>query len=707
MNINLISPEKNGHSFNVRFKEDIIIPENSKVYLNFAELQRESELVFIQDQRVQLDLDSEQFIIYPTHETGGSTGANFRNMNDHLFTRNEFTFAKDVLSYSEFVEKFSAGIENILRGNNVDGSAGTANNGKLDHYRACDLSDLRELQDLNGNQGIVSGICRSVNTTTNQTNRHTRFTIDPAQSRNCDATGMDYRKTSADQTQLGAFDNYALSTTPMNHVNYIDNTPMKEANFLQFRTNKSIDAMLADAVATIAADATKRSGRLNIGVHSKGVIEGLNVGGAGEGAFPADDAFRTNGNNATNSAGNPNPRQFPTAGATSKPDLAMFVNVIIDCSDGTNQFLKIKTASFNTGAAAFPIGFARSQQEHIVTMTTNRFSNQEKYLDLSSIMNGHTDTPFMGGLYFYEEQNHLTNREKTRTYFMVLNLTNGYDAHKSVFDQPEIIIYDSRISGINRCFQERFFATTDNTKIDYTTGTDADKIRKLKTQAYPFHVMCGSLTQNDGWGLIEYTKVDDSDDTKPPIRIPRYVIRTDQQLANYLNLPVIFPAGEPRGLTPINQVYFPDSLDFNSSNFNFKRNLELDWRSISYSIFINGLPIKSFKNTSNIGSNNASATGRSGGYSKAIIANIPAPFRESVEFSGDIKKLISAVYEPSYQIMNNLYNQSFTTNNFDIEIKRMSDDSVATEIDKCIINFTILPPDSYKGNINTVAALKM
>jgi len=708
MNINLISPEKNGHSFNVRFKEDIIIPENSKVYLNFAELQRQSELVFIQDQKVQLDLGSEQFIIYPTHETGGSTGANFRNMNDHLFTRSEFTFAKDVLSYSEFVEKFSAGIENILRGNNVDGSAGTANNGNLDMYRACDLSDLRELQDLNGNQGIVSGICKSVDTPTQITNRHKRFAIDPDQSRNCDATGMDYRKTSAETTQLAAFDNFAVSTTPMNHVNYIDNTPMKDANFLQFRTNKSVDDILADAAATKAADATKRSGRLNIGVHSKMVMKGLNVGGAGEGAYPADDAFRTNGNNATNSAGNPNPRQHPTTGASAKPDLAMFVNVIIDCSDGTNSFLKIKTAAVDTtGGSNFPLGSIRSQQDHISIMATNRFSNQEKHLDLSSVMNGHTDQPFYGGLYFYEEQNHRLDRQTTKTYFMVLNLNDGYDPHKSVFDQPQIILYDSRTDGTTRFFPERFFNTLDDTRIDYQTGTDADKIKKLRTQAYPFYIMAGCLTQNDGWKLIEYPQVDDTDLTKPPIRLPRYVLRADSQLANYINLPLIIPAGEPRTLTPLLNVYMPDSLDFNSGFFNFKRNLELDWRSLSYSIFINGLPIKSFKNTANIGSNNPSATGKNGGYSKSILANIPAPFRESVEFSGDIKKLVSAVYEPSYQIMNNLYNQALITNNFDIEIKRMSDDSVATEIDKSIINFTILPPDSYKGNLNTIASLKM
>ena len=44
MNVNLISPQENGNSFIVRFKDDIIIPENSRVYLNFASFSRENDV---------------------------------------------------------------------------------------------------------------------------------------------------------------------------------------------------------------------------------------------------------------------------------------------------------------------------------------------------------------------------------------------------------------------------------------------------------------------------------------------------------------------------------------------------------------------------------------------------------------------------------------------------------------------------------------
>ena len=52
MNINLVSPSTNGNNFVVRFKEDIIIPERSKVYLNFASLSRENDIELFEDQKI-------------------------------------------------------------------------------------------------------------------------------------------------------------------------------------------------------------------------------------------------------------------------------------------------------------------------------------------------------------------------------------------------------------------------------------------------------------------------------------------------------------------------------------------------------------------------------------------------------------------------------------------------------------------------------
>ena len=36
----------------------------------------------------------------------------------------------------------------------------------------------------------------------------------------------------------------------------------------------------------------------------------------------------------------------------------------------------------------------------------------------------------------------------------------------------------------------------------------------------------------------------------------------------------------------------------------------------------------------------------------------------------------------------------------------MNNDMDATEIEESVVNFTILPPDDYKGNLNAVAGFK-
>jgi len=47
-----------------------------------------------------------------------------------------------------------------------------------------------------------------------------------------------------------------------------------------------------------------------------------------------------------------------------------------------------------------------------------------------------------------------------------------------------------------------------------------------------------------------------------------------------------------------------------------------------------------------------------------------------------------------------------TTNHFSVEIRKMSSDRPANEIKKSVVNFTIMPPDDYTGNINSVDLLK-
>ena len=125
--------------------------------------------------------------------------------------------------------------------------------------------------------------------------------------------------------------------------------------------------------------------------------------------------------------------------------------------------------------------------------------------------------------------------------------------------------------------------------------------------------------------------------------------------------------------------------------------MNLDWRNESYSIALKELPIKNYKNTEKKSQ---------GGFSKTILANLPVPFSDAQSYATKTKQMITATYKPNYQIVSNLYNQAFTTNHFSVEIRKLATDKPANEIQKSIINFTIMPPDDYTGNINSVDLLK-
>lgn len=52
MNFNLISPKTNGYDYNTRFREDIVVNPNSKVYLNFASLSKLNSVNFTENQDI-------------------------------------------------------------------------------------------------------------------------------------------------------------------------------------------------------------------------------------------------------------------------------------------------------------------------------------------------------------------------------------------------------------------------------------------------------------------------------------------------------------------------------------------------------------------------------------------------------------------------------------------------------------------------------
>ena len=109
------------------------------------------------------------------------------------------------------------------------------------------------------------------------------------------------------------------------------------------------------------------------------------------------------------------------------------------------------------------------------------------------------------------------------------------------------------------------------------------------------------------------------------------------------------------------------------------------YRLQSYVIKINNLPIQSYK-TSEVEENK--------GYKQSILATIPTPF-QNVTFENRINlsgnDYLSTTFNSFYPLIKEMRNQRITTNFFDFEIVRLSDDKLATDLDQIAINFTIVP----------------
>ena len=84
------------------------------------------------------------------------------------------------------------------------------------------------------------------------------------------------------------------------------------------------------------------------------------------------------------------------------------------------------------------------------------------------------------------------------------------------------------------------------------------------------------------------------------------------------------------------------------------------------------------------------------------MSNIPAPFQNTeIEYNSKSNHLVTSTYEPNFKINNNMNNQPFSTNKFEVEIVNNKTDKPATELIGSVINFTIEPPESKKDD-NTV-----
>ena len=110
------------------------------------------------------------------------------------------------------------------------------------------------------------------------------------------------------------------------------------------------------------------------------------------------------------------------------------------------------------------------------------------------------------------------------------------------------------------------------------------------------------------------------------------------------------------------------------------------WRNDSFDIYLNGLPIKNFKNKENAAD---------GGYSKSLLASIPVPFLEgnTTEGQGNDFSILTGFYQPTIKNVLKLNNQKLSTNVLNVEIKETNTEVPAKQLHQAHICFTITDED--------------
>ena len=259
----------------------------------------------------------------------------------------------------------------------------------------------------------------------------------------------------------------------------------------------------------------------------------------------------------------------------------------------------------------------------------------------------------------------------------IYNRKNSYNTWEVIYDSGSEEYFESVVFGAN-------FLNGFN---DQTTDAQRNALAYYHiNSAIPFNVIAGT-SNTSGFEYIKFHRIGDSSTPTTQGNLPtiphQYTLSFTEELAQFITSSTAktftSEALFPTLYADLVDYDFPNRIIRNLAKFTIA-DLRLERKGDSYSIYIENLPLKHFKNY--LGSNF--------GYSKSILANIPFPYI----FTKAIGNEIVATYEPSVKNVIDLNNQQFQTNNFKISIKKMENDKPTQKLKRVIISMTIVPPNS-------------
>ncbi len=716
MNINLISPEDNGHNFVVRFKEDIVIPKDSKVYLNYATLTRRGNYEFSRDQQLYLVIPQNTETAEQSDPSANVLPTRKQNLNFNIPLYNTelappavsnvgvATIEAGVYDYGSMLFQIETALNSILSESN--------NGANLELYRAIGEGDLDENYDAGDtDHDVAFGIVKNNSLAGNppledvsikdNIDANTGLNITP------DATTGDLIKSSGNKNKnapndaVAVWDNYLVGSRRYNFLNNLDSTPLGQMGLCQFDANKTYQELGAGNDAICFGLFNKP---YSVGIYGTNGTASLNQS--------VDDLNRVRGNTATNNQPNGNnadtffnPPQtnYVVPNGTEGSANARITNLKIApfqvCVDGRGGNTAIKIQVNRTSNVGGGMGYTGQVN---AGQNINNFKQSTKLLSSHNI--DPTENISIGILVFQT----LIQARRTPDHYR-RNPTDGYvgvavlnmneiDQDKPLSNQPK----DALIFKQDNFFNRDYFIDNrvsgggglNPPLVNYGAVANGGANRVLSQT--PFVPFISALKNGTGFTDVLYSPLSDGGDeaNKPKTNILKYSMLASSDLAHQIGLQtkVDYDRNRLRELqteeSALEQIFYPNgtTTDPYGAWGIKKTKMALLWRRIGYSILLKNLPLQNYKNTEDA---------RDGGYSKNILSNIPAPFQNAeIEYNSKSKHLVTASYEPNFKVNNNMNNQPFSTNKFEVEIVNNKTDKPATEILNSVINFTIEPPDN-------------
>jgi len=631
--LNLISP-RNGDAFNynVRFREPITLEKNSKIYLNYAHLVRENEIIFTENQTITLS-DME---FQPSQQLGDPLQGIALTTNTIIIPAVNPATNRRGYKVEELEKEIRTKLAELV-----------TNNSELSIYSLISRLDANRDQNT-----FLAGLFLDDDFTKLPIKE---FELLATHQRNAeqvvDANGdaVAYRKSNANPAGGRFYDNYAISNHHFFHFASEcmgNNSQIVSGTFLRVKTNIHMNA---------------QQGNISFGLYSREVAEHPT-------AFTSWAEKTTGGGANTQGGTKSNPAVFrgtDQRDATTQTE-AQRRNCVL------GSFLTIEITGINNAAVA------TSQLRILVPSRTTAVD--QKIMEWPNIdqnikrMISVFRTPLRNVFDDLDQEAELLlvsyipttdlnylNKDERRIYF---KLYKGTEQDLSTVTP----IYDSKQDDVY--FPQSFFTGFNPTELNI--GTAAEK--KARTQsAIPFSVIASAQEQHEGFYDIQFKSIDKTNggaatDAKPVCILANYKMNFSENLANFVG-------------ANISPILYPNVCEMDARFFYFENVIE-SWKNDSFDIILDGLPIRNFKNTEEKSD---------GGFAKPLLCSVPVPFLNgnSAEGMGANTAQITGLYEPSIKSELKLRNQKTTFNNISVKINDTGTEKPSESIQSAHISLTI------------------